>query len=189
MRKERALYRDLDRLIAASTMFAAQELERTMLGDDEDNDDARHETHEVVSDVLDTIEKSLDEDLLERVERGEYPRVAHVLECWPQALNWRQVWPYTYGYGWYRGPIHSTKTLQRGKTDMLDQILDDFREDFEARLKTARREERSLTDAELEEAVNELKEDLKVIARRTRRREERREEEHDTKRRTKTRKE
>jgi hypothetical protein len=189
MRKERALHRDLDRLIAASTMFAAQELERTLLGDDEDYDDAKQETHDVVSDVLDTIENSLDEDLLERVERGEYPRVAQLLECWPRALDWRQLWPYNYGYTWYRGPIHARKTLQRGRTDMLDQILDDFRDDFEARLKTARREDRSLSDAELEEAVNELKEDLKVIARRTRRREDRREDDRDTKRRTKTRKE
>ena len=57
---------------------------------------------------------------------------------------------------------------------MLDHILEDFRTEFESRLKNARKEERSMTDAELDEMLTELKEDLSVVARRSRRREGRR---------------
>jgi len=178
MRKGRDLGRDLDRLVGASAMFAAQEWERTTLGDDQDYDDAKQETHAVVRDVLDVLEKSMDEDLLERLDRGEYPRVASGYMGWPRTGTWGSVWPYsTYGYV---SPGRRTLAPRRARLtrsgEMLDQVIADFRADFESRLKHARRDDRSLSDAELDEALKELREDLKVVARRSRRREERREE-------------
>ena len=64
---------------------------------------------------------------------------------------------------------------------MLDEILEDFRADFETRLRKARREERALSDGELDEALQGLKQDLSVVARRSRRREDRRGEEEEKK--------
>ena len=176
MSKGRDLSRDFDRLLAATTMFATQELERTVLGDDQDYDDAKHETHEVVAEVLDIVERSLDEDLLERLDRGEYPRVASGLGHWPRFRYWPSVWPYSYGYRTILGRARGVKATRREDGDMLDQIIDDFRADIEARLKRARREERTITDAELDESLKDLREDLKLVTRRSRRREDRREE-------------
>jgi len=181
MRKSRDLGRDLDRLVGASGMFASQEWERTTFGDDQDYDDAKQETHDVVRDVLSVLEKSMDEDLLERLDRGEYPRVASSWGWMPRFAAWSSVWPfYSYGYTSRGRRTHVPRGAKlRRNVEMLDQILDDFRADFESRLRLARRDDRSLSDAELEEALKELREDLKVVARRSRRREERREERDD----------
>jgi hypothetical protein len=176
MTKQRELSRDFDRLMAATTMFATQELERTVLGDDEDCDDAKQETHDVVSDVLDVVERSLDEDLLERLDRGEYPRAAHSWGCWPQYRYWSNLWPYYYGYKPYVARSRVVKTTRTEDSGMLDQIIDDFRSDIESKLKRARREERAVSDAELDESLKDLRDDLKLISRRSRRREDRREE-------------
>ena len=176
MSKRRELSRDFDRLMAATTMFATQELERTTLGNDQDYDDAKEETHQVVSDVLDIVEKSLDEDLLERLDRGEYPRVAGGLGCWPRYRYWTGLWPYSYRYKTYVGRPRAVKTTRTEESGMLDQIIQDFRSDIESKLKKARREERAISDKELEESLNDLKEDLKLSTRRERRREDRREE-------------
>jgi hypothetical protein len=179
MRKGKDLAHDLDRLVAASTLFATQELERTTLGDEQDCDDAKEETHDVVREVLNVIEKSMDEDLLERLDRGEYPRVATYCGAIPRMPSWRGLWPY-YSYGSYGSRVVAPRvpTLRRND-DMLDQVIDDFRADFESRIKRARRDDRALTDAEVDEALKELREDLKVVVRRARRREERREERDD----------
>lgn len=176
MRKGKDLAHDLDRLVAASALFATQEWERTTLGDEQDCDDAKAETHDVVREVLDVIEKSMDEDLLERLDRGEYPRVATYCGVMPRLPSWRSLWPY-YSYG-SRAIAPRVATLGRND-DMLDQVIDDFRADIESRLKRARRDDRALTDAELEEALKELRDDLKLVVRRARRREERREERDD----------
>lgn len=179
MRRGRDLGEDLDRLAAASALFATQEWERTTLGDDEDYDDAKQETHDVVRNVLNVIEKSMDEDLLERLDRGEYSRVASgYLGSMPRS-PWRYMWPYnTYPYTTAtrtRRAVAPRRTTLR-RSEMLDQVLEDFRADFEARLKHARRDDRAISDAELEDALKELREDLQVVVRRERRREERREE-------------
>lgn len=177
MSKQRDLSRDFDRLMAATSMFAKQEMERTMLGSDQDYDDAKDETHQVVSDVLDIVERSLDEDLLERLDRGEYPR-SMGLGCWPRYRAWTSYWPYFYGYRpGVVGRRHAVRTM-RTRTedgDMLNQIIEDFRSDIEAKLKDARRNDRAITDQELDESLKDLREDLKLITRRERRREERRE--------------
>ncbi len=176
MAKRRELSRDFDRLMAATTMFATQELERTALGDDQDYDDAKKETHEVVADVLDIVERSLDEDLLERLDRGDYRRVPYGWGHWPRYQYWSSLWPYGSGYKTYGGRPRVVKTTRTEDSGMLDQIIDYFRSDIEAKLKMARREERPISDAELDESLKDLKEDLKLISRRSRRREERREE-------------
>jgi hypothetical protein len=59
---------------------------------------------------------------------------------------------------------------------MLDEILEDFRTDFEDRLRKARREDRPVTDDEVDEALQGLKQDLAVVVRKSRRREDRKEE-------------
>lgn len=184
MSKRRDLSRDVDRLMAATTMFATQEMERSVLGDDQDYDDAKDETHQVVADVLDIVERSLDEDLLERLDRGDYPRTTYPRVgyswggYWPR--YWSSLWPY-YGHKTYVGRPRAVKTTRTRTEDsgMLDQIIDYFRSDIEAKLKNARREERPISDAELDESLKDLKEDLKLISRRSRRREERREERRD----------
>ena len=176
MPKGKELGDDLDRLIAATLLFARQEWERASFGDEEDYDDARDETHRVVTQVLDALEKNLDEDLLEQLDDGEYPRVASTFTWWPRLRGWRSMWPYWNYYNVFGGRF-SIRSVKRGlgrAHDMLDEILDDFRADFEERLKRARREDRSMTDTELDEAVGELKQDLSVVARRARRREDRR---------------
>jgi hypothetical protein len=180
--QKRDLSIDLDRLVAATAMFVRQQSERATLGDDQECEDAKQETHSVVNQVLQTIEKNLDEDLLENLDRGQYPRVASAYGCWPRLPNWRSWWPYYNYYSPYTTtggrlrmrPVHRST---RGTADMLDEILDDFRADFEARMRKARREDRALTDAELDDSLQGLREDLSVIARRSRRREDRREEE------------
>src|SRR6266542_4257504 len=175
MHKGKDLSRDLDRLGAASAMFAAQEAERATLGDGQDYDDTKAVVHQVVVQVLDTIEKNLDEDLLERLDRGEYPHVVSAWSCLPRPSTWRSMWPnHRYAYP----GLFSVRSVHRTRSDaMLDQILDDFRADFESRLKNAKRDDRPLSDAELDAALQELREDLQVVVRRTRRREERHAEE------------
>jgi len=156
-------------------MFAAQELERASFGDEEDYNETKQEIQTVVDQVSDAIEKNLDEDLVERLERGEYPRVASGALCfWPRFAGWRSMWPY-WNYNIYGLSFWPRSVSRRtGRThDMLDQILEDFRADFEARLKKARREGRTLSEAELDDAVGSLKQDLSVIARRSQRREDR----------------
>ena len=183
MSKQRDLSRDFDRLMAATSMFATQELERTVLGNDQDYDDAKDETHQVVADVLDIVERSLDEDLLERLDRGEYQRSMSGWGCWPRYRAWTSFWPYFYGYRpSVVGRRHAVGTV-RTRTedgDMLNQIIEDFRSDIEAKLKRARRDDRAITDQELDESLKDLKEDLKLITRREKRREERREESRNT---------
>jgi len=170
--------------MAATTMFAKQEMERTVLGNDEDYDDAKEETHQVVSDVLDIVERSLDEDLLERLDRGEYLRSTSAWGgCWPRYGAWTNFWPYYYGYRpSVVGRRHALRTVRTRTedSDMLNQIIEDFRSDIEAKLKKARRDDRAITDKELDESLNDLKEDLKLISRREKRREERREESRNT---------
>jgi hypothetical protein len=182
MSKQRDLSRDFDRLMAATTMFAKQEMDRTVLGSDQDYDDAKEETHQVVSDVLDIVERSLDEDLLERLDRGEYPRSMSGWGYWPRYRAWTSYWPYFYGYKPSVVRRHAVRTV-RTRTedgDMLNQIIEDFRSDIEAKLKKARRDDRAITDQELDESLKDLKEDLKLITRREKRREERREESRNT---------
>jgi hypothetical protein len=159
-------------------MFTVQELQRTTFGDDEDYEDTKEEISTVVDQVSETIEKNLDEDLLARLDRGEYPRVASALRCWPSLLSWRSIWPY-WNYNMYYGGRSWIRPINRGNggnKDMLDQILEDFRADLEARLKKARRENQPLSEAEIDDALQSLKQDLSVVARRTQRREERHEE-------------
>lgn len=180
MSKQRDLSRDFDRLMAATTMFATQELERTVLGNDQDYDDAKEETHQVVVDVLDIVERSLDEDLLERLDGGEYPRSAGGWGYWPRYRSWTSIWPYSYGYKTHVGRPRAVKTTRTEESGMLNQIIEDFRADIESKLKRARREERAISDAELDESLKDLKEDLKLITRRERRREDRREESRTT---------
>jgi hypothetical protein len=180
MPKGRELADDLDRLVAASVLFSRQQAERATLGDEDDYQDAKEESRQVVSEVLDTIEKNLDEDLLENLDRGDYPRLASVYSTWPRLRGWRSMWP-TWNYNLYGlwSPLRAVggRVSTRRTQDMLDEILEDFRADFEDRLKRARREDRAVTDAELDESLQSLKEDLSVVARRARRREDRREEE------------
>jgi len=182
MRKGKDLSNDLDRLVAASAMFARQQTERVTFGDDQDYDDAKQDTQKVVAQVLDALEKNLDEDLLERLDRGEYPRMASAVKYWASPADWRSLWPYSL-YNVYRGRVsaHPFGRAARGTHDMLDEILEDFRADFETRLRKARREERALSDGELDEALQGLKQDLSVVARRSRRREDRRGEEEEKK--------
>jgi hypothetical protein len=182
--KERGLTEDSDRLLAATTMFVRQQWERASYGDDEDYHDVREEAQQVVSQVLDTIEKNLDEDLLEKLDRGEYPRVVSSVGYWSRLRGWRSVWPY-WNYDVYGSWSPSRRVRRRlGRSnDMLDEILEDFRSDFEERLRRARRDDRGLTDAELDEALQALKEDLSVVARRSRRREDRRDDEEGPRRR------
>lgn len=187
MRKGKDLSHDLDRLVAATTMFARQQSERATLGDDEDYDDAKDDSHRVVAGVLDTLEKHLDEDFVEQLDRGEYPRTASVLSCWPRLPEWRSMWPWNY-YSVNRGRV-STRRFGRatGRTnDMLDEILEDFRTDFEDRLRKARREDRPVAEAELDEALQGLRQDLAVVVRRARRREDRKEEVEESHRKSRT---
>jgi hypothetical protein len=181
MRKGKDLSNDLDRLVAASAMFAFQQSERATLGDDEDYDDAKRDTHGVVGQVLDTLEKNLDEDLLEQLDRGEYPRMASAFGCWPRLPDWRSTWPYSKRSA-YRGRVVARPLGRdtRRTHDMLDEILEDFRADFESRLRQARREDRALSETELDETLQELRQDLSVVVRRSKRREDRREEETHT---------
>jgi hypothetical protein len=167
MGKEEGLYHQLDRLVAATAMFAAQQWERAAMGGDEECDDASEETRQVVSNLLKTLEKSLDEDLLERLDRGEYPKLASMMGSWPRFPNWRLLWPY---YSYYSFPPAMRSTVTR-RNAMLDQVLEDFRSEFESHLKRARREDRPLAEAEIDNLLTELKQDLNVIARRARRRE------------------
>jgi hypothetical protein len=183
MPKGRDLAADLDRLVAASSMFAVQEYERATSGDEQDYDDAQQESHDVVGQVLDTIEKNLDEDLLESLDRGEYPQLASSFGSWTRSRGRRLMWP-TWNYNnvysaW--APMRRFARVRRSD-NMLDEILDDFRADFEDRLRKARREDRGVTDAEVDEALQGLKEDLTVVARRSRRREERDEDNSNTRR-------
>ena len=113
MQKHRDLANDLDRLLASSTMFTVQELQRTTFGDDEDYEDTKEEISTVVDQVSETIEKNLDEDLLARLDRGEYPRVASALRCWPSLLSWRSIWPY-WNYNMYYGGRSWIRPINRG---------------------------------------------------------------------------
>lgn len=169
MPKRKDLAGDLDRLVVATVMFATQELERATLGDDQDFDDAENEAREVIGNVLKVIEKSLDEDLLEDLDRGDYSRIVPSYSRWPL----RRFWPYFGMRLRRRTEPRSHKIFRRNA--MLGEILEDFKVDFESRLKRARREGRSLSDDELEDALKELREDLKLVVRRSHRRENRRE--------------
>ena len=187
MQKGRDLNHDMDRLVAATTMFARQQSERATFGDDDDYDDAKGDSHRVVVQVLDTLEKHLDEDFVEQLDRGEYPRTMSSISCWPRLPEWRSMWPWNY-YGVNRGRV-ATRRYGRAtgrSQDMLDEILEDFRTDFEDRLKKARREDRAVSEAEVEDALQGLRQDLAVVVRRSRRREDRREEEEESFRRSRT---
>jgi len=188
MRKGRDLNHDLDRLVSATSMYARQQAERATYGDDEDYEDAKQDSHRVVTEVLDTLEKHLDEDFVEQLERGEYPRVASNF-CWPRVPEWSSVWPNWFNYySVKRGRVAPRRAVRAtGRThDMLDEILEDFRTDFEDRLRKARREDRALSEAEVDEALQDLRQDLSVVVRRSRRREDRREEEEESYRRNRT---
>lgn len=173
MRRRRQLSHDLDRLNAATLFFMRQQSERIMLGDDREREDVERETHEVVADVVNRLEQSLDEDLVERLERGEF---FHPFAPW-------KAWWNMFGFGVPRtldGPrFRSKAVLGRREDTMLDEILADFRANVQSTLRRARRDDRSLTEAEIDELLSDLREDMKLIARRSRRREERREREED----------
>src|SRR5215475_11684251 len=114
MRRERDLNHDLDRLVAATAMFARQQTERATFGDDADFDDAKDDSHRVVNQVLDTLEKQLDEDFVEQLDRGEYPRTASYFGCWPRLSQWHSAWPYSSysNYGMY-GAGSAARRLRR----------------------------------------------------------------------------
>jgi len=179
MQKGRDLSQDLDRLVAASGMFARQQTERATFGEDADYDDAKQDTHRVVTEVLDSLEKHLDEDFVEQLDRGEYPRLASAVGCWPRLPHWRSTWPY-WNYNMYTRSVPAMRYRSATRRhDMLDEILEDFRADFEERLRKARREDRALSEQEVEDSLQALKEDLGVVVRRSRRKEDRKQEEEE----------
>jgi len=182
MPKGKDLGEDLDRLVAATVMYACQQRARAAFGDSQDYEEAQAEAHQVIDQVLDTIERNLDEDLLERLDRGEYPRVASSLSYWPHLRALRSMWPSWTGSGAW-SPLHPLRHAMRRTHDMLDEILEDFRADIEDRLRRARQEERAVSDAEIDEALQALKEDLSVVVRRARRREDRRDDDGTSRRR------
>jgi hypothetical protein len=189
MRKGRDLNHDLDRLVAATSMYARQQAERATYGDDDDYDDAKDDSHRVVAQVLDTLEKHLDEDFVEQLDRGEYPRTASMMGCWPRMPEYRSTWPYWNYYSNANRSRVASRRLVRGAGrthDMLDEILEDFRNDFEDRLRKARRDDRPMSEAEMDEALQGLRQDLSVVVRRARRREDRDREEDESFRRSRT---
>jgi hypothetical protein len=168
MRRKRELSHDLNRLTAATLMFARQQSERILLGDDLEREDVERETHGVVTDVVNRIEQSLDEDFVERLEQGDNLNVFSPWDAWRNTFALGGLRPTNFG---------SRALFGMRETTMLDEILGDFRANVQVKLRQARRDDRPLTDAEIDELLSDLREDLKVIVRRTRRRDERREKE------------
>jgi hypothetical protein len=165
MKHRRALHADLNRLVAATAMYARQQSERMAFGDEPEYEDVTEETHDLVHNVLNRIEQSLDEDFVESLERGEYQKPFWPWDGWPRA-PWFALRP---------ARLARPSTAVRGREEvMLQEILEDFRANVQTKLRKARRDERSLTDAEIDKLLADLREDLKLVARRAERREERR---------------
>jgi len=173
-RRERASSADLQRLVDAVALYARQQWERVAAGGEQEYDEVQQDNKYVTSKVLPVIEQMLDEDLLEQLDRG--PSFAS-----PLMVPWK--WPSmpwgSWGWGGRRGlstrDVKSTYRLsgETRTTVLLDQILDDFRNDFLERLRKARREDRPLNDADLDELVKGLREELNLVARRSKHRKER----------------
>jgi len=107
------------------TMFAGQQMQRASFGDEDDYTATKQEIQSVVSQVSEVIEKNLDEDLLERLDRGEYPRFAGVLSSWPRLRAVGATWPYwnynLYGQRFWTRPGRRTWRAH----GMLDEILEE----------------------------------------------------------------
>jgi hypothetical protein len=170
MRKRDEFIRSVDRLATAVTLFVVQQWGRIALGDEDEYEDSKQETEHVVDEVVKAIRMSLDEDLVERLDNDDYPWLAFSSF---RLADWRRYWPYYYYC--YPGWARYYAERKRRRDDMLYQILNDFRADFGARLRRARRDDLEITDEDLDAMLRDLKRDLAVVARRSRHREERRE--------------
>lgn len=193
-RRERAYSADLQRLVDAVALYARQQWERVAAGGEEEYDEVQRDNKHVVNRVLPVIEQMLDEDLLEQLDRGPsfaaFPFASMLDPSTSPLAPWKlPSVPWGFWGGWPGAPrggrlglstreVRSTYRLsgETRTTVLLDQILDDFRNDFMERLRKARRDDRALNDADLDELVKGLREELNLVARRSKHRKERKEE-------------
>jgi hypothetical protein len=161
VKRDNSLYRDLERLTAASIMLAVQQWERVVFGDDDEYQDVKSETRQVVSEVLPNIERVLDEDMVKSLDNDEYERLLSAWGFGPLLQFWRTSAAVSCRS--YRTLASLVPEFGSGRT-LFDEIIEDFRLTFEARLRRARREDRELGDDEIDEVLKDLKADLKVVA-------------------------
>src|ERR1700730_18276116 len=160
MKGERQLNRDLNRLAAASAMLAAQQWERAWLGDDDAREDVLKDTRGIVSEVLTRIEQALDEDLVEQLDRVHNPALgpfalARAPFTMPSPFSFLQLGGGLSGIG--------------GKHGRLDRALEDFRISFEAQHRRAKRQDHTLSAADLDLLLQQLKEDLQDVLKKSKR--------------------
>lgn len=160
MRDERQLNRDLNRLAAASAMLAAQQWERAWLGDDDAREDVLKDTREIVSEVLTRIEQALDEDLVEQLDKIPSPAFG------PLAFA-RAPFPIPSPFSAFQ--FGGGFSGIGGRHGRLDRVLEDFRISFEAQHRKAKRQDHTLSAADLDVLLQQLKEDLQDVLKKSKR--------------------
>jgi hypothetical protein len=186
-RSERSYRWDLQRLVQATALYARQQWERLAVGGEEEYDEVTRENRQVVQKVLPVIEQMLDEDLIEQLDQGGAPGFSNPFPL-PMPMNLPTPWswpmaPCAAPWGGFSrrrtsGPSGELRfsvrpTGETRTTVLLDQILNDFRADVLDRFRKARREDRAIDDAELDDLVKGLREELNLVAKRSRQRRER----------------
>jgi hypothetical protein len=167
-----ALTRDLDRLWTAVHLFRRQQWERVMLGGREEYDDVVPETREVASEAISAIERALDEDLVEALNREHEMTDSTYGAYWPFWPGYPPA-PRAAAAPWPVMPVPDAVVPSRRRREetLIDQVLGNFRAELLSDLRDARRDDRDLSAAEIDDLVHDLRSQLDVLlVTRTRRR-------------------
>jgi|GEM_PF-4376772 len=169
MSEPTAVSRELGRIWAAAALLTRQQLERIALGGREEYSDVLEETRDVADDVVAAIERGLDEDLVEALNREED---AMSSEMWPFWAMPRAMMEMPRAMmDMFTPPADTTVTSKRRREEaLIDQIVANFRAELLDDLREARRDDRELSAAEIDDRVNDLRDQLDVLVSRSGRR-------------------
>jgi hypothetical protein len=161
----------MTRLINAVFLFARQEWERKSLGGPDEQDDVDREIEDVADEVLPIIEQSLDEDLLDQLDDTSRLPALPMLHPFSPAAWSDFVSDWFSGaanpfFPWFAG---GGRRFERGVTRRhaaIDDVIDDFRSDVHRERRKARRDDRGLAEAEINELIASLRDELSPILKR-----------------------
>jgi hypothetical protein len=149
------------RLQAAAMLFVRQQCERAMRG--EDWEDLNDENLEVVKKVLPILEEALDEDHVDQLDAVQIPP-------FPGMFMPGMFRPGMFRFPGFPGfpfPFARARRHHGAKGDgNVCEIVGEFREDLDAKVRKARRQDRGLTEEELDELVAHLREELAGVVKR-----------------------
>jgi len=167
--KERGEFpQGMRRLWTAVALLSRQQLERMALGGRDEYDAVSDETREIADEVVEVIERGLDEDLVEQLNREEGTMETGFgpWSFWPPMIPNPMDMMMSGGT--------TTSPRRRREEALIEQVVAHFRAELLADYRDARRDDRDLTEAEIEDRISDLRDQLEVIITHTHRRRRRR---------------